>query len=191
MTMTNALAGFKSRARGNRLSRVVDRIADAALYWVEVAFGARRYMKLKCADLQRRGARVYGNPLYIHHSAYFDPTCWSLFTICEGVVISADVRLLTHDYSVMKSVLLNGLTPSSELRRVDGITLQDHCFVGMGALIMPGVVVGKFAIVAAGAVVVKSVSDGTIVGGNPAKEIGRTADLWKKYSDRVDVLFGE
>ena len=45
------------------------------------------------------------------------------------------------------------------------------------ALIMPGVTIGHNVIVAAGAVVTKSVSDGNIVGGNPARIIGKVKDL--------------
>lgn len=44
---------------------------------------------------------------------------------------------------------------------------------------MPGVVIGEGAIVAGGSVVTKDVPKGAIVGGNPAKVIGWTAELAK------------
>ena len=43
--------------------------------------------------------------------------------------------------------------------------------LGAGATILPGVTIGKNAVVAAGAVVTKDVEPNTIVGGNPAKFI--------------------
>lgn len=49
------------------------------------------------------------------------------------------------------------------------IRVGDHCFVGGGAVILPGVEVGDGAIVAAGAVVHHDVPPRTIVGGNPAR----------------------
>ncbi|EJB8473383.1 CatB-related O-acetyltransferase [Citrobacter freundii] len=49
--------------------------------------------------------------------------------------------------------------------------LKDGCWLGMRAMIMPGVTVGEGAVVAAGAVVTKDVPPYAIVGGNPAKII--------------------
>jgi acetyltransferase-like isoleucine patch superfamily enzyme len=47
--------------------------------------------------------------------------------------------------------------------------IGDYCWIGSGALIMPGVVLGKHTIVGAGAVVTKSFPDGyQIIAGNPA-----------------------
>ena len=51
------------------------------------------------------------------------------------------------------------------------ITLEDHVWVGAGAIILPGVTVGEGAVVAAGAVVTKDVEPRTMVGGVPAKLI--------------------
>ena len=52
------------------------------------------------------------------------------------------------------------------------VEIQDYVFIGPRSIILPGVKIGKGAIVAAGAVVTKSVSDFTIVGGVPAQVIG-------------------
>jgi len=43
--------------------------------------------------------------------------------------------------------------------------------VGMGCTICPGVTIGKYAVIAAGAVVTKDVPDYAVVGGVPAKVI--------------------
>jgi acetyltransferase-like isoleucine patch superfamily enzyme len=50
----------------------------------------------------------------------------------------------------------------------------------IGAIICPGVTIGKNAVVAAGAVVTKDVPDNVVVGGNPAriiKKIPPSADV--------------
>lgn len=49
--------------------------------------------------------------------------------------------------------------------------IGDGVWIGLRAIIMPGVTIGEGAIVAAGAVVVKNLEPYTIYGGNPAKEI--------------------
>jgi maltose O-acetyltransferase len=51
------------------------------------------------------------------------------------------------------------------------VTLEDDVWIGYGAIIMPGVRVGKGAVVGAGAVVTKDVPPFAIVGGVPARVI--------------------
>jgi acetyltransferase-like isoleucine patch superfamily enzyme len=51
------------------------------------------------------------------------------------------------------------------------VRIEDGAFIGTNAIICKGVTIGKESIVAAGAVVVKSIPPGEIWGGNPAKFI--------------------
>ena len=51
------------------------------------------------------------------------------------------------------------------------VTICDYAYIGSGAQIMPGVTVGKGSLVAAGSIVTKSVPDGVVVAGNPAKYV--------------------
>ncbi|SFQ11141.1 Acetyltransferase (isoleucine patch superfamily) [Geopseudomonas sagittaria] len=51
-------------------------------------------------------------------------------------------------------------------------TIQDSVSIGAGAVILPGITIGAKAMVAAGAVVTRSVPPNAIVVGNPAKIIG-------------------
>ncbi len=52
------------------------------------------------------------------------------------------------------------------------VTIEDYVFIGPRAIILPGVTVGKGAVVAAGAIVTKDVEPFTVVAGVPAKKIG-------------------
>lgn len=50
------------------------------------------------------------------------------------------------------------------------VVIGKYCWIGMNAVILPNVILGDFTIVAAGAVVTKSFSEGyCVIGGNPAK----------------------
>ena len=53
------------------------------------------------------------------------------------------------------------------------VVINDYVFIGPRAIILPGVTIGRGAVVGAGAVVTKDVEPLTIVGGVPAKEIGK------------------
>lgn len=54
-----------------------------------------------------------------------------------------------------------------------GVRIGEDCWIGAGANVLDGVRVGSGSVVGAGAVVVDDVEPGTIVGGIPAREIGR------------------
>lgn len=61
------------------------------------------------------------------------------------------------------------------------VILEDYVFVGPRAIILPGVKIGKGAIIAAGAVVTKDVVEFSIVGGVPAIIIGQRKIKELKY----------
>ena len=52
------------------------------------------------------------------------------------------------------------------------VVVRRGATIGVGALVLPGVVVGEWAMVAAGAVVHKDVPAYGLVGGNPGRQIG-------------------
>jgi acetyltransferase-like isoleucine patch superfamily enzyme len=93
---------------------------------------------------------------------------WELLKIGDRVTISSEVRFITHDG-------VGWLFPDAQGRRhywLARIEIGDDVFVGAGTTIMPGVRIGSRCVVAAGSVVTRSVPDGSVVGGNPARLIG-------------------
>jgi maltose O-acetyltransferase len=48
------------------------------------------------------------------------------------------------------------------------VSIEDNVWIGGGAIILPGVTVGRNAVVGAGAVVTRDVPENTVVAGNPA-----------------------
>ena len=53
------------------------------------------------------------------------------------------------------------------------IHIGEGCFIGYGAIILSGVIVGNNSVVAAGSLVTKNIEPYSIVAGNPAKLIGK------------------
>jgi|SRR3989344_2029173 len=83
--------------------------------------------------------------------------------IGNHVAIATGVMLLNSQHEINDELFSPSTAP---------IIIEDYVFIGPRAIIQPGVRVGKGAIVAAGAVVVKDVPPFAIVGGVPAKIIG-------------------
>jgi len=61
------------------------------------------------------------------------------------------------------------------------VIIKDYAFVGPRSIILPGVTVGKGAVIAAGAVVTKNVSDFAVVGGIPATFIRERKNKHPQY----------
>ncbi|NQX40293.1 Acetyltransferase (isoleucine patch superfamily) [Pedobacter steynii] len=57
------------------------------------------------------------------------------------------------------------------------VVLKSGCWVGANAVILPGVTVGRNSVIGAGSVVTKSIPDGVVAGGNPAKILKTITDI--------------
>lgn len=68
----------------------------------------------------------------------------------------------------------SSLRSSPKYSKSGTIYVGDDSWIGPGAVIMPEVTIGIACIIAANSVVTKSVNDHEIIGGVPAKSIGRT-----------------
>jgi serine acetyltransferase len=135
------------------------------LAWVD----SRLYMKTYLKILRTSGITLTGTPRYIAPSAYFDE--FRLISLGERVVISRDVKFLTHDYSVTTAQIAIGTAPPTDVRRNGPIVLGDNVFVGLGAILLPNTNIGANTVIGAGSVVRGRVPGGSVVMGNPAKTL--------------------
>lgn len=89
--------------------------------------------------------------------------------IGNSVSISHGVYIMTGSHDHQDFHFLGKFLP---------IVIDDYAWIGVGAIILQDVHIGKGAVVCAGAVVTKDVGDYEIVGGTPARKIGeRTHSL--------------
>ena len=111
------------------------------------------------------------NRLYIGEKAYIGPGVFmdlaESITIRKQAVIAPQVMLLTHG-DVGERTLAKMVQ-----RKASPVSLDEGCWIGARAVILPGITVGKQAVVGAGAVVTADVADFTIVAGVPARVIRR------------------
>lgn len=90
-------------------------------------------------------------------------------------VTLSDCSLIGHDGVEHMLNLAYGINLDS----IGKIKIMDNVFIGHNAIVLPNITIGPNAVIAAGAVVTKDVAPGDIVGGIPAKPIGRTDRLAK------------
>jgi acetyltransferase-like isoleucine patch superfamily enzyme len=91
--------------------------------------------------------------------------CWQDVTIEENVLIADRVFIsdADHKYDDLSIPIKN----QGDYFK-GAVRLKAGCWIGIGAVILPGVTIGKNAIVGANSVVRKNVPDFAVVSGNPA-----------------------
>jgi len=100
---------------------------------------------------------------------------------CNGIIIGdysnigPNVGLLSANHNLIDNSIHDFEKP---------IKIGSFCWIGMNAVILPGVELGDFTIVGAGAVVTKSFADGyCVLGGSPANIINHLdKDECKQFS---------
>ncbi|MCZ8035940.1 MAG: acyltransferase [Novosphingobium sp.] len=69
---------------------------------------------------------------------------------------------------------------------LQGVHIEPFVRIGANSTILPGVRIGRGAIIGAGAVVTKDVPPGVVMAGNPARQIKTVAEL--RYPDDPETL---
>ena len=87
--------------------------------------------------------------------------------IGENVMMGPDVVIFTHTHKYDRTDIPMCEQGSS----ISKVTIGNDVWIGMRAIIMPGVNIGNGVIIGAGAVVTKDVPNFAVVGGVPAKVI--------------------
>lgn len=169
-------------------SRIVLRGLKLAAIPIEAA-NARTYMRYYTWVLRTYGVHFTGEPRYISNDARFDD--FTLVTFGERTVVSRDVILLTHDYSITTALIANGRTPKTDIAVRRRITVGNNVFIGMNTVILPGTTIGDNVIVGAGSVLRGTIESNSIMVGNPAVKIGRLTDNPQMWIERSQGLFAQ
>lgn len=108
-----------------------------------------------------------GRHVYVGMETWLDDQFPELIRIEDDVVISFRVTVVVHD----DARRMDRVEPGQLEGTVAPVVLKRGCYLGAGALLLPGVTVGERAVVAAGAVVTKDVPPATVVAGVPARVV--------------------
>lgn len=103
---------------------------------------------------------MIGNKCYIGKATFFDLP--NKIQLGDEVVISAKVMFLTH------SDCGNRIMSKYYPRKTGEIIIGNGSWIGVNAIIFPGVNLGKCCVVGAGSVVTKSFPNYSVIVGNPA-----------------------
>lgn len=96
--------------------------------------------------------------------------------LSPGCYIQGIGKLEIGDYTIIAPnvgiITANHDLHNPAVHQPSTVEIGRYCWIGMNAVVLPGVVLGDHTIVAAGSVVTKSFSDGyCVIAGNPAKVI--------------------
>lgn len=109
-------------------------------------------------------------------------------TIKSGVFLWAGTRIGNDVFIGPNATFTNDPFPRSKHypQHFYGITICDGASIGANATLLPGIVIGKRAMVGAGAVVTKNVPDNAVVIGNPAVIVRFLGDYANSVSQREE-----
>jgi maltose O-acetyltransferase len=111
----------------------------------------------------------YGQNIHIGDHVYLNVLCTILdcneVHLGHHVMIGPNVQIYTAAHHLQAEARNQGLEIAKP------IVIEDNVWIGGGAILLPGVRIGRNAVVGAGAVVSRNVPASMVVAGNPARVI--------------------
>jgi maltose O-acetyltransferase len=111
----------------------------------------------------------YGQNIHIGDHVFLNVLCTILdcneVHIGHHVMIGPAVQIYTAAHDLQAKTRIQGWEVAKP------IAIEDNVWIGGGAILLPGVRIGRNAVVGAGAVVSRSVPANAVVAGNPARVI--------------------
>lgn len=111
----------------------------------------------------------YGQNTHLGDHVYINYLCVifdnNQVTIGEHVMIGPAVQIYTAAHHLQAEPRIRGIEVAKP------IAIEENVWIGGAAVILPGVKIGRNAVVGAGAVVTRDVAENTVVAGNPARVI--------------------
>lgn len=176
------LAGEPYRSRDGELLRIYHRCkALLAQFTSTASTDADGKDKILRHMLGRMGSGVwieapffcdYGEQIFIGDNCFINYNCVFLdsnrISIGNHVLIGPAVQLYTATHPVIAAERITG---ESYLTQSRPIAIGDRCWIGGGAMIMPGLTIGENTTIGAGSVVTADIPANSFAAGNPCRVI--------------------
>jgi len=108
-------------------------------------------------------------------------------TLEDGVFMGPQSAALNDEYP--RAINSDGSLKSDADWQVGRVLIRRGASIGAGALVLPNVTVGEFALVGAGAIVTRDVPARGLVVGNPARLIGYVCDCGRRLKESTPHEF--
>ena len=145
---------------------------------------------LFCFEGYKRANYIRKHNLFGHmgENCYYHP--WKMpsdpkhIFIYDNVKVASDVVFCNHDIA---NAMLNQMYRTTRFKYyLKDIVIHDNVLIGCNTVILPGKTIGPNWVVGGGAVVSKDVPAGTVVAGNPMREIGKFEDFKNKRIKNIE-----
>jgi len=117
----------------------------------------------------------YGYNIDLGDNVYFNVNCVVLdvvrITIGSNTLFGPGVHIYAATHSMSRAQRRTGLEFGKP------VTIEDDVWVAGGAIVCPGVVIGRRSVIGAGSVVVNDIPPDVFAAGNPCRVIRTIADL--------------
>jgi UDP-2-acetamido-3-amino-2,3-dideoxy-glucuronate N-acetyltransferase len=115
-------------------------------------------------------------------------------TVKNGVAIWDGVSLGDHVFVGPNAVFTNDLNPRAEVKKTReqfvNTMVREGASIGANATIVCGVVIGRYAFIGAGTVVIRDVPAYALVVGNPARRIGFMCECGERLPESLVCACG-
>jgi acetyltransferase-like isoleucine patch superfamily enzyme len=161
-------ASFAAFGEGSAIKWPLDALTEPDHIEIGRDVSIRAHARLEAVRIEadaEAGRLHIGDDVQIE--GYFSVASAESVTIGNSVLIGSNVAIRDHDH---------GSAPDSHRARqplvAEPVEIGDFAWIAQNVVVLKGVTIGRNAVVGANAVVTRSVAEGAIVAGVPARQIG-------------------
>lgn len=131
-----------------------------------------------------KGTKILTNYLNLGQEPY-------LIEIGKNCTITSGVKFLAHDDSISvcyRYLDIDRFKGNLAYEKASRIKIGNNVFIGINAIILPGVVIGDNVIIGAGSIVSKSIPSNSVAVGSPIRIISNIEEYYNKVEKDLILI---